>query len=143
MNLSEKAAYIRGLAAGLDLGEETKESRVLKELIELVSEMASDVEDVTADLNDVYDVVEEMDEDLTFIAEEVFGEEDGCGCGHDHGEDLYEIVCPNCGEDVTLTEDMLMEESVICPDCGKKIEIELDCDCGDDCEGSCSLDDKE
>ncbi|MDL2324649.1 hypothetical protein LJC61_05810, partial [Ruminococcaceae bacterium OttesenSCG-928-A16] len=102
-----------------------KEGRVLKEVLELLSEMASDVEDIAADLTDLYDVVEEIDEDLNFVAEELFGDE------HEYGEDLYEITCPNCQKDVTLSEDMLMGDDVICPACGEKIEIELDsCDCG-------------
>lgn len=124
MNLSEKAAYIKGLAEGLDLDSNKKEGRVLKEVLELLGEMASDVEDIAADLTDLYDSVDEMDEDLSFIADEVFGL-DG-----EEGEDLYEITCPNCQKEVTLTEDMLMGDDVICPVCGEKIEIELDaCDC--------------
>lgn len=124
MNLSEKAAYLKGLAEGLDLESNKKEGRVLKEVLELLGEMASDIEDIAADLTDLYDVVDEMDEDLNFIAEEVYGVD------HDFDEDMYEITCPNCQEIVTLSEDMLIGDDVICPACGEKIEIELDaCDC--------------
>ena len=53
MNLSEKAAYIKGLADGLELDTDKKEVRVIKEMLELLGEMASDVEDIGADLTDL------------------------------------------------------------------------------------------
>ncbi|MFV0413410.1 MAG: CD1247 N-terminal domain-containing protein [Oscillospiraceae bacterium] len=128
MNLSEKAAYIKGLAEGLDLEADKKEVRVIKELLELVGEMASDIEDVSADLSELYDAVEEIDEDLSFVEEEVYGDGE-----HEHfSEEMYEITCPACGETVSLDEEKLMDGDVICPACGEKIEIELDaCDCCD------------
>lgn len=126
MNLSEKAAYIKGLAEGLDLEADKKETRVIKEMLELLSEMASDVEDVSADLSDLYDAVEEIDEDLTFVEDEVFGD----GAEYDD-DDEYEITCPNCKEAVIVDEEALMSGDVVCPACGEKIEIEIDaCDCG-------------
>ncbi len=136
MNLSEKAAYIKGLAEGLDLNEmelspEEKEARILRELIDLVSEMANDVEDMSADLTELYDAVEEIDEDLTFVEEELYGDIDDI-----FGDDVYEITCPNCHEGVMLDEEVLMSGNVVCPACGEKIEIEIDaCDCGEDHHG--------
>ena len=126
MNLSEKAAYIKGLAEGLDLEADKKEVRVIKELLELVTEMANDVEGMADDLTDLYDAVEEMDEDLMFVEEEVFGDGES-----DFGDDVYEITCPNCQENVILDEEMLISGDVVCSACGEKIEIEIDtCDCG-------------
>lgn len=126
MNLSEKAAYIKGLAEGLDLEADKKETRIIKEMLELLSEMASDIEDVSADLSDLYEAVEEIDEDLTFVEDEVFGG----GAEYDE-EDEYEISCPNCKEAVIVDEEALMSGDVVCPACGEKIEIEIDaCDCG-------------
>lgn len=131
MNLSEKAAYIRGLAEGLDLEADKKETRVIKEMLELISEMASDVEDIAADLTDLYDAVEEIDEDLGHVEQELYGEMDDDFCC----DDVYEITCPNCQDIVRLDEDMLIGGDVVCPGCGEKIEIELDgCDCDCCCD---------
>lgn len=133
MTLSEKAAYIKGLAEGLDLEADKKESRVIKEMLELISEMASDVEDIGADLTDLYDAVEEIDHDLMHVEEELYGDMDDT-----FGEDVYEITCPSCSETVVLDEEMLISGDVVCPVCGEKIEIEIDmCECG------CSHDDDE
>lgn len=127
MNLTEKAAYIKGLAEGLELEADKKEVRVIKEMLELLGEMASDVEDIGADLSDLYDAVEQIDEDLTMVEDEMYGVLDA-----DFSSELYEITCPACGETVTLNEEMLMGGDVECPACGEKIEIEIDaCDCGE------------
>lgn len=126
MTLSEKAAYIRGLAEGLDLDADRKEVRVINELIELVSIMAIDLEDVSEDLTSVIDMVEEIDEDLMYVEEEVYGDDE-----EDFGDEFYEIACPNCDEVVVLDEEMLLGGDVVCPSCGEKIEIEIDtCECG-------------
>lgn len=125
MTLSEKAAYIRGLAEGLDLDEDKKEVRVIKEMLELLAEMAADVEEMDSDISDLYDAVEKLDEDLVLVEDEVFGDMD-----EDYEEELYEITCPNCGEAVHVDEDMLLCGDVVCSACGEKIEIEIDaCDC--------------
>lgn len=126
MTLSEKAAYIRGLADGLELEADKKESRIIKEMLELLGEMASDVEDIGEDLTDLYAAVEEIDEDLSYVEEEVYG-----GDLSHFEEDEYEITCPTCQETVVCSEEMLLGGDVKCPNCGEKIEIELDaCDCG-------------
>ena len=130
MTLAERAAYIKGLAEGLDLEADKKEVRVIKEMLELLSEIASDVEDMGEDMSELYDVVEQIDEDLTLVEEEMFGD-----MMPDYAEEMYEIVCPNCGEEVQLDEEILMSGDVVCPACGEKIEIEIDaCDCECGCE---------
>lgn len=130
MNLSERAAYIRGLAEGLDLESEKKEVRVINEMLNLLSEMATVIGENETDLDILYDAVEQIDEDLEFLEDEVYGTGDSI-----FGEDIYEITCPNCGDIVRLDEEMLLSNDVECPGCGEKIEIELDaCDC-DCCSG--------
>ena len=129
MDLKEKAAYIKGLADGLELDTDRKEARVIREMLDLLAEMAGDVDDIGADLTELYEVVEEIDEDLSYIEDEVLG-----GDGQEYGDELYEIVCPNCQESVRLDEEMLMSGNVICPGCGEKIEIEIDSSDGDEPE---------
>ncbi len=128
MNLSERAAYIKGLADGLELDTDRKEAKVLLELLDLVSAMAGDVDGIGEDMDDIFDSVANLDEDLSLVEDELFG--DGSGI---YGDDEYEIECPNCQQVVTVDEDMLISGHVVCSNCGEKIEIEIDdCDC-DDC----------
>ena len=53
MNLTEKSAYIKGLAEGLELDKTTKEGKIIAALLELVDEMANDVADLRQDTSGI------------------------------------------------------------------------------------------
>ncbi len=125
MNLTEKAAYIQGLAEGLDLPD-SKEGRILRELLALVTEMADELRELDENVSELGEEMNGLADELGDIADELEGEEDE--------DDLYEITCPECGEKLFLDYDELMEApSVSCPACGAEIPIEIP-DCTADCE---------
>ena len=74
MNLTEKAAYLKGLKDGLNLNTETAEGKLIAALIDLVDEMAASVTDIE-DMS--YAVSEELDaiEDELDAIEEVLDDE--------------------------------------------------------------------
>ncbi|MBQ1261663.1 MAG: hypothetical protein II369_04410 [Clostridia bacterium] len=152
MTLTEKAAYIKGLAEGLSLDETTKEGKILVALLDLVSEMSaeiadiqSDIEDIDSDLDYLNEYIEELDDDLQDVEdflddegdEELFDEdedeEDWCcdgNCDDCDGlacedEEYFEIVCPSCGETVCF-DDELDPEDLTCPACGEKFGCIVD-----------------
>ena len=146
MKITEKVAYIRGLAEGLELDPSQKEVKVLNAIIDLLDEMAETLTDVHSDLQDVAAQLDEVDEDLGSLEEEVYGGECTCGCEHDDadeedddepfGEDdcYYEVTCPNCNETICLSEDVICVGQMDCPNCGVPLEFDID-DCEeDDCE---------
>lgn len=140
MNLTEKAAYIRGLAEGMELPD-SKEGRIIKELLTLVSELAEEVHDID-------ESVMELGDELDGLAEEVGDLYDLEDEDEDEDEDLYEITCPDCGEKIFLDYDELCEEpSVTCPACGADICIDVPCDgdcsaCDTPCEAAGDGEDK-
>jgi len=146
MNLTEKTAYLKGLADGLDYDKETKEGKLIAALIDLVDELATavtdlqnDIEEIDSDLDYLNDYIEEIDDDLETV-ENFLDDEDedcdcdcdcedcdgdceccDCDCDFDEGEDeeFYEIVCPSCGETVCFDQE-LDPENLVCPACGEK-----------------------
>ncbi len=143
MTLTEKVAYLKGLAAGLDLDKDSKETKIFEAMFDILEDLALTVSDIDEDLAEVEDFVDELDEDLADIEEYVYCEEDDdCCCCDD--EELYEVECPSCGEEIYLDDEMLDEEFIECPACGEKLELDIefdDCDCGcDDCD--CCNDDE-
>ena len=91
MNLTEKAAYIKGLADGLELDKETKEGKIIAALLDLVQEMADeiagihqDIDEIDEDLNYLNEYVEELDDDLQDV-EDYLDEE--CECDDEDWED--------------------------------------------------------
>ena len=83
MTVTEKAAYIKGLAEGLGLDENNKQDKIIKELIDLVSDMALTVDDIDAGLDELCQQVDEIDEDLSDLEGEVYGDDDCCDCDSD------------------------------------------------------------
>lgn len=140
MNLSERIAYIRGLAEGLGLDNDKDEVKVINAIIDLLEDMAYDVQDMEDIVDDVCEQVDEIDGDLAELEEEVYGEECCCDdCDEDFDDDdvYYEVTCGKCGETITVDEDVLLEGEIVCPNCGENLEFDFSdlmdedaCDCG-------------
>ena len=145
MTISERIAYIKGLAEGLGLDESKPESRIINELIDALGEIVGELNDTQDDVMLLEEHIDAVDEDLddleTFVYEDF--DDDGDSCD-DVEEDIYEVECPNCGETICVDEDIVLDGSIDCPNCGEKLEFELlddECDCG--CDGECGHDEKE
>ena len=94
--------------------------------------------DLDADLDQAYDELDAMDEDMDELEEYVYGddlEEDEEEDEEDEDAEVeYELTCPNCGAVTVVDEDTLLNEQVCCGNCGAEFEIEFtecdDEDCG-------------
>ena len=154
MTLYEKAAYLRGLADGVDFDRTTPEGKILSALLDLVSDIADEVEAINEDIVDLQGYVEELDEDLAdvedFLDEECDGDCENCDCDGDcdtceFGEDdeydycdcdcdddcdcdcddlFFEVECPSCGE-VVCFDESIDPENLACPACGEKFSCEF------------------
>ena len=141
MNISEKVAYIKGLAEGLSLDEKTAEGKVLAAIIDVLGDVASAIAGLKEDTEYLDAYVEELDEDLGALEEECYDcccdddcccdEDDDCCCCDD---DFVEVECPECGETVCL-DDTIDLEKITCPACGA--EFSCICDCCDEDDDCC------
>ncbi len=155
MDISEKAAYVKGLFDGLELDPADKTTKVLKALVDLVSEMAEEVSALEQSYDDVSDQIDALDEDLSGLEDLVsdlsdacadefdadrFGDCDSCGkdCSswddsdEDDSDAMYETVCPTCGTEIPLNIDDLGEGGITCPSCGEELAFDFDPDELDD-----------
>ncbi|MDD6980502.1 MAG: hypothetical protein PUJ21_02010 [Clostridia bacterium] len=138
MTIQEKAAYLKGLAEGVKLDENTAEGKVLTKVLDLLSDLA-------AEATDLREYVEELDEDLGDVESELWGDEDDEDEDEDDDTAFYETQCPKCGETVCF-DDSIDPEEVVCPACGETFSCDIACDgdC-DDCAESdhCEIADKD
>ncbi len=126
MTIAEKVSYIKGLAEGLKLNTETPEGKILAAIIDVLGDIALNIEDIDSDLADVSDVVTDLEESVMNLEDEVYGTEDDDYGDDDEDDDSYEITCPNCNN--TMVTDFATIESgnLVCPNCGSVIEFEID-----------------
>ena len=134
MTVTERVAYLKGLAEGLDLSKETKEGKILAAIIDVLDDVAYEISDLQEALGEIGEQVDMIDEDLDAL-EEIVYEDDECGCEDEDDEDdedyeidgdLYEVTCPNCGDTIYLDEDMIDEGEMACPGCGENLEFVFD-----------------
>ena len=132
MELKEKAAYLKGLAEGLEFDKETKEGKLIAALIDLAAELCEAVEVLDVDMDELVDEVvelreyiEEIDDDLNdveeFLDEEVELEDwdDEDDDEDDEDEDEDEEWCDGDCEGCCGCGDEFFE--IICPSCGETI----------------------
>ena len=134
MTITEKVAYLKGLADGMKLNTETDEGKLLSAIIDTLEEMALDVSDLEDTVAELSAQVDEIDDDLGSVEEDLYG--DDC-CGGDDDEDfddtLYEVECPSCGDIICLDDGMLEEGEIDCPNCGEKLEFDIEVEDEDGC----------
>ena len=147
MSMMEKAMYLKGLCEGLELDKTTKEGKLIAALLDMVTEMAAEMDDMQAEICELKDYCEELDEDLGDVEEvlldlddedeedfdddDLFDDDDdidyecdgncaGCDfdCGYDEDED---------GDfDEDEEEDEYFE--IVCPACGDVINFDSSID---------------
>ena len=143
MNLTEKAAYLKGLKDGLNLNTETPEGKLIEALIDLVDEIAAsvtDIEDMSYAITEELDAIEDeldaieevLDEDFEDEYEDdEYEDEDDEGYEFDD-EVIYEVKCPTCGEVINLDEEMLEAGGIGWPNCGEKWDLGASAGDGDE-----------
>ena len=134
MTITEKTAYLKGLADGLGVDPQSKEGKLWSALNDLLCDIAHELEnlhetdrgqaqalDGLADevslLEDICDGMDERD------YEKIDDEDDDENLSYDGV--VYDATCPVCGEEISFDEDTLETGSIQCPKCGETLEFDL------------------
>ena len=153
MGITENAAYLKGLAEGMNVDKETNEGKLIVKMLDLISDMAEKINTLEILNDDLYDYMEEMAEDIVAIEDDLYLDdededyedyEDYSDLNEDEDfafdgeEEYYEVECPTCGEKICFTEE-IDTESMLCPACGNEIgNIEF---CSGECDNCTECDD--
>ena len=141
MTVTEKVAYLKGLAEGLALDEAKPETKIIKAMMDVLDDLALSVSDLEDGMDLISEQLDAIDEDLDELEGYVYEDLDDCCCDDCCGEDeeeYYDVECPSCGEVICVDRDILDEGSINCPNCNELLEFEIDCDC--DCDDCCDED---
>lgn len=131
MTIPEKVSYIKGLAEGLNLNDSTKEGKVLLAMLDVLNDIALDLEEVDEDLDEMAEVLSDVEESVFDLEDEVYGDDDCDDEDEELDDDMYEVTCPNCGNSVVVDYDILSDGEIDCPNCGEKLEFVFDEDDSD------------
>jgi hypothetical protein len=74
--LYEKIAYLNGLIDGMEMDETTKEGKAISAIADILEDIIETIDDMDEEQAEMEEYVELMDDDLSIIEEEVFGEFD-------------------------------------------------------------------
>jgi len=136
VNIKEKVAYVQGLTNGMDINGETREGRLMLNVVDLLDDMADVIESVRSQHDDLEVYVESIDEDLTQLEDDFYDidtveMEDDFADEDEEGIDFVEVECPSCHEAVHFEENLLHDDGeveITCPNCGGTVydsELEM------------------
>jgi len=125
MTISEKVAYLKGLAEGLDLDvEKSKEGKLISVMIGILEEVAMSIEDLEENALDLGEEIDALSDDLADVEDVVFDDEDEDEDDEDE-EDFFEVECPTCEEPLIIDDEALAEGVIECPNCQQKFALDL------------------
>ena len=125
MEILEKVAYMKGLAEGLGLDTKSKEGRLLTVMIDILDDIALELQDIRGDQSEMEECLDAVSDDLSDVESYIY-EMDGEYEDGDEDEEVYETTCPNCEEEIFFDETILADGCVEGPNCGEKLEFDLD-----------------
>ncbi len=131
MTISEKVAYIKGLAENAGFDENESKDKVVKAIIDVL-------EDVAGAVGEINEQLDAVDEDLAALEDDYYEEYDEDEDDDEDDDDFcYEVECPTCHDVIYLDDEMIDEGGIKCPNCGEELEFDLEgCEGCEGCGGS-------
>ena len=132
MDTTESLGYLKGLIEGLDLGDNKKETKVFSAIVDVLSNLVEDIDDMTDGVEMLADQVDAVDEDLADLEEYVYDDyDDECDCDdccddEDEDEEEFEVECPLCNTPFTVDAETALNGTVPCPNCCEMLEFEVE-----------------
>ena len=120
-NLSDRVSYLKGLAEGLKLDTEKNEGKLIEKILEVLTDITTEIASIREDHDELSSYVEAVDNDLSDLEDAVLGDDEFDGDeDEDEAEDdgVVEYTCPHCGEEMTFEVDSFdFDEDYLCPNC--------------------------
>lgn len=124
MTLEEQAAYLQSLKEEAKLDLTNPKQRLLSELADTVSLLCHRVNLLSEVYEGINETLSAVEEQVDFLCD-LETEEDYDEMGEDEYFDgsetpLYQVKCPQCGEQFAVDENSLMK-GFNCPTCGEHL----------------------
>lgn len=122
MTISEKVAYLKGLAEGLNLDvEKSKEGKLISVMIGILEEIGLSIEDLEENALALGEEIDVLSDDLSEVESVVFEDEED----EDLEDEAFEVQCPNCEEPLFIDDEALAAGEIQCPNCETRFALDL------------------
>lgn len=132
MGISEKVAYLKGLMEGMNLSADSNEGKLFRAIVDVLDEIALEVEDLTDEVMELGDGLDVISDDLGDVEDIIYDEDDEDDEDYeeldededDEEEECYATTCPECEEEIFFDDSVLEDGKVECPNCGATLEFD-------------------
>ena len=76
MGISEKVAYLKGLMEGMNLSADSNEGKLFRAIVNVLDEIALEVEDLTDEVMELGDGLDVISDDLGDVEDIIYDEDD-------------------------------------------------------------------
>ena len=128
MTISEKVAYLKGLAEGLNIDtDKSKEGKLINVMIGILEEIGLALEDLDENSLALGEEIDVLSDDLADVEAVVFDEDEDYEDEDEEefDDDWFEVECPNCDEVLVVDEEALAEGHIKCPNCDTEYSLDL------------------
>ena len=145
MTLSEKVAYLKGVAEGLKFDpEKSSEGKLIAIMMDILEHIALNAEENDDSIQALADQLDDVSDSLAMLEDYVYSGEFDSDDDDDDEDDaeealaaleedgFFELECPNCADTLVVDKSVLDSGHVTCPGCGQEFEIELGYEDADD-----------
>ena len=132
MEIKAKVSYLAGLLDGMNYDEDTNEGKLFYAILDVLEEIADEVDDLADSVEELEEFVEALDEDLDDLEDFLEMDDDD----EDDNDELIDIECAACGFMNSFDPAIIWETGggadVHCTNCGAVIFAGGDFDFDDD-----------
>lgn len=122
-----KVSYISGLMDGLQIDKNTKEGKILVEVVNVLKSMAEEMEDMSESQKNIKEYIDMVDEDLSDLQDNFHY--DDYELYEDEENNFVQFKCPECGDDIYIDKDIISQrDEITCPNCHNTVPLNLDCE---------------
>jgi len=114
-DIAEKVSYLQGLSEGLNISEGSPQGKIISGILSVLEELSDTVINLQCEMDEFREYVESIDDDLFDLEESIYDD-----------EDLIEVECQNCGEELVFDSDIMDDDDVIeviCPNCNEVVYV--------------------
>ena len=138
MTTSEKVAYLKGLVEGMKFDKKSDEGKLFNVIVDILTDMSNDIEDVAGDLYELSEDVDAISDDLSDVEDYLCGEEwddEDETLEDEDAEDADSEEASEAKPEAALADDAEDEDfedeeplffEVTCPSCDETITVDED-----------------